>query len=128
MRYIYKEVMINKTRSKNHKHILMVMIFTFIWVIFGDLVSIHMDVIFGFERANWNQPFAKTQKTDHKVYKAGSHKAVDSSKQIQFSFIGSNVVEIVRSTQENENLIIVSRLIQFEHDLAQLLRGPPSYC
>ena len=55
------------------------MIFAFLWVIIGDLVSMHIRVICDSD-IQQHQPFSKTQKSDKKSFKVDSKKVAKVTK------------------------------------------------
>ena len=71
------------------------MVVSFLWVIIGDLVSIHLKVYFGDTHSECqHHPFAKTHKSDTKVLKVKDHKSKEDSSTNHSSFIASNLINI----------------------------------
>lgn len=55
-------------RSKRKILLTSIIFFSFLWVVIGDLVAMHINVIYDVDIYEL-QPFAKTQKSDEKTYK-----------------------------------------------------------
>ena len=71
------------------------MVVSFLWVIIGDLVSIHLKVYFGDTHSECqHHPFAKTNKNDTKYFKVKDHKSKDDSSLNHLVFIASNSLNI----------------------------------
>ncbi len=71
------------------------MVVSFLWVIIGDLVSIHLKVYFGDKYSECqHHPFAKTNKGDTKYFKVKDHKSKDDSSINHLVFIASNSINI----------------------------------
>ena len=118
--------MTTKTKSIKQKLFFSAMIMAFLWVIIGDLVSIHLNVIYGETKSDWHQPLAKTQKTEKKTYKVGSHNSSDYSKLLHLSFIGENIYTLRIVSTKIANYTINTKSFQTFESLTYYLRGPPS--
>jgi len=68
------------------------------WVIVGDLVSIHMELIFGTKNINWHHPFAKTQKTDSAAFKVKKDKNGHEQK-VHFDAVLTGIERQLRPVQ-----------------------------
>ena len=66
-------------RTTKYRLFLLSMIFAFMWVIIGDLVSMHIQVIYGDDLVE-HQPFTKTDKSDKKSFKVDNKKASNAVK------------------------------------------------
>jgi len=93
--------MARKNTSK-YNLVLSVMIFSFLWVIIGDLVAMHAKLIYDVDIQD-QSPFAKTQKSDKKVYQVQKNKASDDDNSSGIVFISTtqNLVFLIKS----ENII-----------------------
>ena len=98
----------------------------FLWVIISDLVSIHLNVIYGETKSDWHQPLAKSQKIEKKTYKVGSSNSDDYSKLLYLSFIGENIFSIKIFSNKITNYTLNTQAIQTFESLTYYLRGPPS--
>jgi hypothetical protein len=102
------------------------MMIAFMWVVIGDLVSIHMELIFGTKNINWHHPFAKTQKSDSKTFKVKTDKKSHHD--------GGPAVAILNEQQQNGFFESWMKQLYFvEPDMAlhlpcpgMRMRGPPS--
>ena len=102
------------------------MIIAFMWVITGDLVSIHLKVIFGEKiDSSWHHPFAKTHKDDS-TYKVQNHKTDGSSKVKHLSFIGSHTTDIKLAANEYQYHNSNTQILHLQDVGFLFLRGPPS--
>jgi len=114
------------TKTIKQKLFFSAMILAFMWVITGDLVSIHLKVIFGEKvDSNWHHPLAKTQKDDS-TYKVLKHKADGSSKVKHLSFIGSHTIKISYASQDYHYYDANTQILHFQDVGFLFLRGPPS--
>ena len=68
----------SRYQTPNRKLFFSIMMAAFMWVVLGDLVSMHIELIFG-KNVNWHHPFAKTQKNDGKTFKVKSEKKAGHS-------------------------------------------------
>jgi len=113
------------TKTIKQKLFFSAMVLAFMWVITGDLVSIHLEVIFGKQvDSSWHHPLAKTHKDDGATFKVKQHKSDSGNKHLDFT----NEAEYLPITLSKENLA-TSTLLQFTlHQYQQnlFLRGPPS--
>jgi hypothetical protein len=71
-------------RGPKYRIFFSAMIFAFMWVIIGDLVSMHIKVIYG-DDIQKHQPFSKTDKSGKKDFKVKSTKTSNYSKKIDSS-------------------------------------------
>ncbi len=118
--------MTTKTKSIKQKLFFSAMIMAFLWVIIGDLVSIHLNVIYGDTKSDWHQPLAKTQKTEKKTYKVGSHNSSDYSKLLHLSFIGENLFVLKVFSNKISHFTFDIQAFRISEDQTLFLRGPPS--
>ena len=88
-------------RTTKYRLFLSTMIFAFMWVIIGDLVSMHIQVIYGDDIVE-HQPFTKTEKSDKKSFKVDNKKAPDTVQKIDFSkaFSKSAQEQFLESTKD----------------------------
>jgi hypothetical protein len=89
--------MANGDKSIKNKFFFSVMLFAFSWVIIGDLISFHIEIIYGNKLYDWHQPYTKTQKTDSKTIKVKYGKKDNSSKSLSLSFIAAKSLNITNS-------------------------------
>jgi len=102
------------------------MIIAFMWVIAGDLVSIHLNVIFGKNTdSSWHHPYAKTHKDDN-TYKVKKLKSNASSKVKHLCFITPQVSSIQLASSNYLYLQLDHHTLHFREGESSLLRGPPS--
>jgi len=103
------------------------MVISFLWVIIGDLVSIHLKVYFGDTHSECqHHPFAKTNKSDTKYFKVKDHKSKDDSAVDHLSFISSISLKInIPITVDFYNSQIIDLSIS-EILVSVSQRGPPS--
>jgi len=102
-----------------------IMMATFMWVVLGDLVSMHIELIFG-QNINWHHPFAKTQKNDGKTFKVKPEKKADHSGS-QFKALASKQKIKVSSTGSHYHLFAFElKLKSQKYCSGSHLRGPPS--
>ena len=102
------------------------MMTAFLWVIIGDLVSFHIELIYGDKQNHSHQPFTKSQKDDGSTYKIKSKTKDNSSK-------SKKLLSLLVKTDELPDVFIMSRVIKpFSHPekdfsgTSVLLRAPPS--
>jgi len=74
-------------KTSKYKLFLCVMIFSFVWVIIGDLVAMHIKVIHDVDINR--SPFSKTQKPDSKIYKSQKSKIFDDNTFLGLAFVVS---------------------------------------
>jgi len=114
------------TKTIKQKLFFSAMILAFMWVITGDLVSIHLKVIFGDKvKSDWHQPYAKTHKDDS-TYKVQKHKTDGSSKIKHFSFITSNIINISLASRNYHYYDANTQILHFQDVGFLSLRGPPT--
>ena len=78
-------------KSRKNNLFFIIMIFAFTWVIIGDLVAMHINVICDIDIYN-KQPFAKTTKTEKKTYKTKNYKTSGDNQALQLVFtINQNI-------------------------------------
>ncbi|MCK5857002.1 MAG: hypothetical protein KAG64_05900 [Bacteroidales bacterium] len=115
------------TKTIKQKLFFSTMILAFMWVVVGDLISIHLDVIFDEQvDSNWHHPFAKTHKDDGKTYKVKSHKIDSASKSNHFAFVGNKYSELIKVSSTFNYYQNYCNLLSFQKYNIPLLRGPPS--
>ena len=103
------------------------MVVSFLWVIIGDLVSIHIKVYFGDTHSECqHHPFAKTNKGDTKYFKVKDHKAKDDSSINHLVFIASNSLSLnTLKSFDVRNYQIIDLSIRLNiTSISQ--RGPPT--
>jgi len=103
------------------------MVVSFLWVIIGDLVSIHLKVYFGDTHSECqHHPFAKTHKSDTKVLKVKDQKSKGDSSANHLVFIESSSINLTPlvATEFYTSQIIELSLRQTLVLVSQ--RGPPS--
>jgi hypothetical protein len=115
------------TKSTRQKLYFSAMIFAFTWMIIGDLVSFHLELILGDNQNHWHHPFAKTQKNDSKTYKVKSQKTDDSSKSGHSSFIGEKPYKLIIHLNEVSIYNVNTRTLLFDKIFTLFLRGPPVF-
>ena len=76
----------NMKRTTKYRLFLASMVFAFMWVIIGDLVSMHIHIIYNKDIAH-HQPFTKTHKSDKKSFKVDSKKDSGFVKKLDYSKI-----------------------------------------
>ena len=113
------------TKSIKQKLYLSAMIIAFTWMIIGDLVSFHLELILGDNQNHWHHPFAKTQKNDSKTYKVKSHKTDGFSKSGHFSFIGEKPYKLIINLDEYSIYHVNIRTHLFDKICTLFLQGPP---
>ncbi len=79
-----------KMRSAKHYFFLTIMITAFSWVIIGDLVSFHMELLYGDKYQNHHQPFTKTQKDDSRTLKVKEKTKDQSAKTGSFHLVATD--------------------------------------
>ena len=118
--------MTTQTKSIKQKLFFSAMILAFIWVITGDLVSIHLKVIFGEKvKSDWHQPYAKTHKDDN-TYKVQKNKTDGSSKVKHLSFIVNDVLIISLRSHDYHYHNSNTQILHLQELGFLFLRGPPS--
>ena len=118
------------SEKKVSKFIKLLMAFAIFWMVIGDLITYHQQVIFGVNYFDTHNPFTKPKsKDDGKTISFNSHKAADKS-DVGFSIFPPGIL------QENgqQHYLVSQRLIVrefiFQHktqqlSLSGLLRAPP---
>lgn len=115
-----------KTKTIKQKLFFSAMALAFIWVIVGDLVSIHLTVYFGeIINSSWHHPFAKTHKDDN-TFKVQKHKTDGSSKVKPLSFNSSNGFYIHHASSDYYYFDANTQILHFQDVGYLFLRGPPS--
>lgn len=116
--------------KKVSKFIEMLMAFAIFWMVIGDLITYHQQVIFGVNYFDTHNPFTKPKsKDDGKTFSFKQHKVTDKSGG-GFSIFTAGIL------QENgqTNFLSSQRLFVHEHilphkilqlSLSSLLRAPP---
>jgi len=118
--------MTSVTKTIKQKLFYSAMVFAFMWVITGDLVSIHLKVIFGDKvKSDWHQPYTKTHKDDS-TYKVQKSKTDGSSKVKHLSFIGSDVLRFSLTSNDYNYQNSNTQILRLQKLGFLFLRGPPS--
>jgi len=120
--------MTKQTKSIKQKLFFSAMVLAFMWVIIGDLVAIHLELIYGNKNSNWHQPYTKTHKDDQQTYKVKTQKTDGSSKVKHHSFISSSTSKTHIALQDYHYYNINTQLLHSQHLGLRYLRGPPSTC
>jgi len=112
------------TKTIKQKLFFSAMVLAFAWVITGDLVSIHLEVIFGKKiDSSWHHPFAKTHKDDS-TYKVKNHKSDSQNKHLDFVH---EAWELSLFQLINKSTNRITQLFTAHYQQQNLcLRGPPS--
>jgi len=118
--------MTNESKSIRQKMFFSAMVIAFMWVITGDLVAFHLELIYGKASNNWHQPYAKTHKDDVKVFKVKTQKADNSSKSKQLHFLIAKSFENYIVSQLISFSVASSGITQVVEVESRTLRGPPS--
>lgn len=102
------------------------MVLAFMWVIIGDLVTIHLEVYFG-KKINtcWHNPLAKTHKDDNSTFKVKNHKSDSQSKHLDFDN-ETWVLSLFQSVGISINSI-AHYFTAHPQPQRIFLRGPPSF-
>ena len=112
---------------KSKKRILLsgIMIFAFMWVIIGDLVAMHVNVICDIDIFN-QHPFAKTNKSDEKNYKTNNSKTSDDNLFLFLFFIKEQPISLNNDNPFDE-ISIIKLLNYFSADIKEFPKGrsPP---
>jgi hypothetical protein len=90
-------------RSKRKILLTSIIFFSFLWVVIGDLVAMHINVIYDVNIYEL-QPFAKTQKSDEKTYKTNKGKTDSNSFSLDF---------VCEEYNSYSNLYLESVVIEF---------------
>jgi hypothetical protein len=117
----------NKTGRKSAKHLFFfsIMLFTFSWVVIGDLVSFHIELIYGDKLHGLHQPFTKTQKDSSQTFKV-KEKVKDNSshsKVLPDSFGQELKTNVCSHATKLYVIQKILRSVSFTETV--LLRGPP---
>ncbi len=112
-------------RTSKYKIFLSVMILSFLWVIIGDLVAMHIKLIYDVDIQS-QYPFTKTQKTDSKTYKTQKNKSSDDNQILYLDFfvISSNT-SVNLYEFKNTNFKFISELKSKYKQNYILGRSPP---
>ena len=112
---------------KSKKRILLsgIMIFAFMWVIIGDLVAMHVNVICDIDIFN-QHPFAKTNKSDEKNYKTNNSKTSDDNLFLFLFFIKEQPISLNNDNPFDE-ISIIKFSNYFSADIKDFPKGrsPP---
>ena len=112
-------------KTTKYKLFLASMVFAFMWVIIGDLVSMHIHIIYDKDIAH-HQPFTKTHKSDKHSFKVDSKKDSGFVKKIDFSKILDTSAQ-AKFLQSTKGLLywFVPKLIACNNPGASKGRAPP---
>jgi len=100
----------SKSISVKYKAFLSVMIFLFLWIIIGDLVAMHIRVIYNVDIQS-QYPFGKTHKADGKTYKTQKNKSSDDNHLLHLNFfVFNNNTSTNLSKLENTDFEFISEL------------------
>ena len=113
------------TKTIKQKLFFSAMVLAFMWVIIGDLVTIHLEVYFGKKvKGDWHQPYSKTHKDDTATYKVKTHKTDGSNKHLDFDD-ETWALSIFHTSNKSSNFIIY-HFTAHQQQKSLFLRGPPS--
>jgi len=107
-----------------NKILLSTMIIAFMWVIIGDLVNMHMKLIYKKDLYNHNTYYTKSHKSDKKDYLFGSKILKKTN---DFSNTANNSFNFNLSV--NYTNLFIAEIVNFntnKHYYSHSLRGPPS--
>lgn len=112
-------------RSKNRILFSSLMIFAFMWVVIGDLVAMHINVICEIDIYNQHH-FAKTNKSDKKNYKTKNCKTSDENLFLYLFFIEEQTISLDKNTSFKE-ISIFKFSNHFSADIIDFPKGrsPP---
>ena len=100
------------------------MIFSFLWVIIGDLVAMHIRVIYGVD-IQGQSPFSKTNKSDKKVYKVSKSKTSDFSTDLGTALVSESNKRVCFIEGENIISFLKTDFISSALRNFHLGRAPP---
>ncbi len=113
-------------KSPKQKLYISVMMAVFMWVIIGDLVSFHIEILSGNKFHGTHQPFTKTQKDEGRTFKVKEKTKDNSSKSKRFVFIYES--ETLQNVDLFSGIVFKNNIQSLKTDFsgtAILLRGPP---
>ena len=116
----------SKKISAKYKVFLSVMIFSFLWVIIGDLVAMHIRVIYDVDIQS-QYPFSKTHKTDGKIYKTQKNKSSDDNHLLHLDFFVVNYILTNLTKLENTDFEFISEF-KSQHKQDYILGRAPPIC
>ncbi|MBN2669134.1 MAG: hypothetical protein JXR60_07885 [Bacteroidales bacterium] len=103
------------------------MIFAFLWVIIGDLVAMHIHVIYGKDLYDCHQPYSKSHKTsDHKDFQIKTQKAEKAFKSLKIHALLPNQFSANFQKISYKVFNDCAQSFVFQHNIPNPdLRGPP---
>jgi hypothetical protein len=102
------------------------MIFALMWVVIGDLVEMHIHVIYGQDLYDSHQPYTKSKKADHQAFKVKTQKSLDFAKTgLAFSDFDSKTDKVYFALIDVFNSIIKTPFVSNRHLYTCAFRGPP---
>ncbi|MBZ0243865.1 MAG: hypothetical protein K8F24_11660 [Bacteroidales bacterium] len=117
--------------KKVSKFIEVLMAFAIFWMVIGDLITYHQQVIFGVNYFDTHKPFTKPKsKDDGKTISFKQHKVADKSDG-GFSSVHAGVLlkeaqKHILSSHYVSALHFISRYKALQMNLSGTLRGPPA--
>jgi hypothetical protein len=110
-------------RTTRKKVFFGILFFAFSWVVIGDLVQFHLDLIYGKNASDWHQPFTKAPKgaTYKKVKEdhSGAKGAAVLPAAVHWSFSTAIAGEVYLADDHT---------VSFYFSPGAPLRAPPSFC
>ncbi len=114
-------------RSPGQKFYISVMMAVFMWVIIGDLVSFHIEILSGNKFHGTHQPFTKTQKDEGRTFKIKDKTQDNYSKSKKFVVLFESA--LLQNIDLFTGIIFKNNTQSLKTDYsvtAILLRGPPN--
>jgi hypothetical protein len=112
-------------RSVKKKIFFGILFFAFSWVVIGDLVQFHLDLIYGKNTSDWHQPFTKAEKSNVHTFKV-KEKVKDGSQKVKGLFC--HVVDELNFFPAGNRIFfrLTRSFLQIFYFLPYFLRGPPA--
>jgi len=113
-------------KSPKRFWILSIMLFAFSWVIIGDLVSFHIELLYGNKIHGFQQPYTKTQKDSSKTFKVKVKVKDDHSGFKNLSLVKQNALKAFGFVRRAIFVVEKERFLQVLVKGSVCRRGPPS--
>ena len=104
------------------------MITSFMWVIIGDLVSFHLQLIYGDKSGALHQPFTKTSKNDTQTFKVKDHNKDHSQKNKHYFSTTDNSTLLLNCFYKSQKTDKSLSILNYHLFRKPSLRGPPVLC
>jgi len=112
-------------RSRKKKIFFGILFFAFSWVVIGDLVQFHIELIWGSRLHDWHQPFTKAEKSSVHIFKV-KEKVKDGSQKVKGLFC--HAVDEQNFFTAGGRILFrpAGGILHIFHFLSYSLRGPPA--